>query len=113
MSQVREYGRPEAQAQAYGWFSRTCLENTDCKPIVYETPDGVSVVAFGVCSTADLTSIKWSDKMCVGAVNPKTARKCEKGAERNYMTHVKALEAVRRYSRLMSSGTVVFAGENI
>ena len=44
-------------------------------PLVYETTDGDEVLAFGVCSSPDLTSIMWKDKVCVGLVNTRTAKR--------------------------------------
>ena len=61
--------------EAYGWFSQICAADTGSTPLVYETTDGDEVLAFGVCSSPDLTKIMWKDKVCVGLVNTRTAKR--------------------------------------
>ena len=82
MSPVSERRTAMVSEEAYGWFSQSCVENTDCKPLVYETTDGGEVLALGVCSSPDLTSIMWKDKVCVGLVKTKTAKR---SSMRGYM----------------------------
>jgi len=68
--------------EAYGWFSQICADDTGSTPLVYETTDGDEVLAFGVCSSPDLTTIMWKDKVCVGLVNTRTAKR---SSMRGYM----------------------------
>ena len=92
MSPVSERRMAMVSEEAYGWFSRSCVENTDCKPIVYETVDGDEVLALGVCSSPDLTSIMWKDKVCVGLVKTKTAKR---SSMRGYMACMEAQNRTR------------------
>jgi hypothetical protein len=63
-------------------FRRAAWRKTDCKPFVYETPDGDEVIALGVCSSPELWSVMWKDKVCVGGVKTKTAKR---SSARGYM----------------------------
>ena len=87
MSPVSESRMAMVSDEAYGWFSQSCVENTDCKPLVYETPDGDEVIALGVCSSPELWSVMWKDKVCVGRVKTKTAKR---SSARGYMACMEA-----------------------
>ena len=97
MSPVSESRMAMVSDEAYGWFSRSCVENTDCKPLVYETPDGDEVMALGVCGSAELWSVMWKDKVCVGKVKTKTAKR---SGVRGYMA---CLEAQNRALTMASA----------
>ena len=81
--------------EAYGWYSQKCVENADCRALVYEKVGGGSVLALGVCQSASMENIMWEDKTCVGLVKPSTAQ--ENGLEGylGYMAVTKDLRSRR------------------
>ena len=97
LSPVSERNAAMVAEEAYGWFSQACVENAECKPMVYETPDGRKVLALGVCKSESLEYVMWEDKVCVGLVKPKTAE--ESGLE-GYMAHMASQQCLRRRRRL-------------
>ena len=52
--------------EAYGWYSQKCVENADCRALVYEKVGGGSVLALGVCQSASMENIMWEgDKIVI------------------------------------------------